>query len=424
MEFKSLPQLEGFMAEDLQSPRRLNFTAQTVNGVRYNVALLKRYAIFPVLSGQVSVDPLVIGCQVPAKKRSRRSRSPFDFDGFDSFFGSYEEKTVRSMPLAIEILPLPQSGVPEGFTGTVGEYAIDVKSDTRSIEAGQPVQLLVTVSGEGNPETISEPTLILPEGFDKYDSKASTESIVRSGKITGKKSFEYILIPRTAGELTIEPVRFAYFDPAREAYATVRTRPVNLRVTPARKTQADSIPGFIFTKENIHLIGKDIRFIKPDMEALRGQRGLLFRSWGYWTAHLVPPLVLLVLTSYRRHRRKLGEDTGYARLRRASRMAKSRLSTAKGLLAKGERPPFYAEIARALTEYVADKVNASAPGMTREELTAHLVSLGVKEEVKANFLDALEACDFARFAPSRQGADEMASMLERARKLLVSVERG
>ena len=84
---------------------------------------------------------------------------------------------------------------------------------------------------------------------------------------------------------------------------------------------------------------------------------------------------------------------------------------------------FYAEVAQALTEFVAAKFDTSAAGLTHDRIEALLASRGVPDEERRLFHRCLEACDFARFAPASSGPDEMRRALAAAGEILVRLER-
>ena len=84
---------------------------------------------------------------------------------------------------------------------------------------------------------------------------------------------------------------------------------------------------------------------------------------------------------------------------------------------------YYAEVARALAEYVADKFGTSATGLTRDSIEELLASRGVSETERAAFHRCLEACDYARFAPTSSSRTEMQGALDSAEKLLVALDR-
>ena len=77
--------------------------------------------------------------------------------------------------------------------------------------------------------------------------------------MTGEKTFEYVLIPRRRGSYTIEPIAIAFFDPRDNTYKVEKTAPFRITVEPGDVIARSS--GNL-TREEIRLVGQDVRFIK------------------------------------------------------------------------------------------------------------------------------------------------------------------
>ncbi|MFC1890453.1 BatD family protein [Thermodesulfobacteriota bacterium] len=414
-----MPSFDGFWAEEIYSAKRLQFTDRVIDGQPYRAALLQRIALFPILSGEAVVDSMVLTCQVPVRgRRSRRSL----FGDMDSFFSRGKEIVLRSRPMIIRVDALPEAGRPEGFTGSVGEYTIDASIDADEMRVGDPLTLILRIAGTGNPETIREPEIRLPDAFEKYDPKVTESSNAVSGPVRGEKRFEYILIPREEGDKTIPAVELSYFNPATQAYASVSTKAFLVRVTPGRAGEGSPEP--MITRENIHLIGKDIRYIKPDRQRLPAQGRPLYSWWPFWIIQALPIVLIVGAALHKRHRERLATDVGYARLRRAGKAAIRGLQAAGKAFQAGRTAKFHADVSKTLTGYLADRVNVSAAGMTREGINAAFEALGARDEDRSAFVEILRECDFARFAPSGTDADGMRDLLGRARNLIRSLERG
>ncbi|MBN2538159.1 hypothetical protein JXB37_07790, partial [candidate division WOR-3 bacterium] len=139
--------------------------------------------------------------------------------------------------------------------------------------------------------------------------------------------------------------------------------------------------------------------------------------WWAWLFYPFGLMVLLAGAVLGRHRRKLEQDRGYARLRRSSRLVRRRLARARSLLKSGEERGFTAELAGAVQGYVGDRFDIEAQGMTGDELAGELARRGVNETTVRELLSLLRDCDAARFSP---GIPECrpGEMIERAEKVL------
>ncbi|MEI8312032.1 MAG: BatD family protein, partial [Verrucomicrobiota bacterium] len=131
-------------------------------------------------------------------------------------FADNREVTLKTKPVQIEVQPLPKDGRPEDFSGAVGKFSMEATVSPKKVSAGEPVNLKVAVSGQGNFEGMGAPALTGDEGWRSYppsDKFQSTDSI----GFTGEKTFEFALIARQ--DQTRTPgARFSYFDPSTGKY--------------------------------------------------------------------------------------------------------------------------------------------------------------------------------------------------------------
>ena len=406
------PSYTGFWAETVYDAQRLNQTSELVYGKAFRVALLKRVALFPTTTGTQPLEQLEVICDIPIRVRQK---SLFDMDPFAPF-GRTKQVTVRSGDLSIEVLPLPE-GAPVGFAGAVGRYTLSTQASPVTVPAGDPITLRVTVSGEGNLNSV--PDLIRPDtdAFRFYDPQATIRSEVNSDKVGGSKTFEYVVIPQQEGRLQLPALKLAYFDPAKGGYAVAQSKPVMVTVTPGSASNVTpTVP--TLSRQEVKLLGEDIRFIKPDRAELLDHSGALYQDWRFLLLQGVPLSGFLLAFFYRRHRDRLSGDRAYARRRRSRSEANRRLAEARGLLGENDAMAYCAELSRAVTQFVADRIDVPAAGLTAESAASHLASSGVSAEAVEGVRGLLQECDFARFAPGQVTAEKKAKLLEEAESVI------
>ena len=411
VQYGHVPTFTGFWAETVFDAQRLNMQREVVGGRAFNTALLKRLALFPTTAGKHALEQLEVNCEIVA---GRRSRGLFDFDPFDT-----QQVTVRSGDIEIEVKPLP-AGAPKGFGGAVGQFEMRAEAIPGMVKAGDPVAVKVVVQGAGNLHAIAEPARPERSGFKFYDPKTNLETRKQGTRISGQKTFEYVAIPQKAGQVILPPFTLAYFDPGQGRYKTVRTKSIALHVTPGELAPqpVDGLRG-----EEVRALGSDIRYIKPDRIHLADQGLLLYQRSGFWLLQLVPFLGVVGAYAYRRHRARLKGDVAYARRRRSRSEAQRRLGKAKGLMEAGDSAGFHGEVHRSLAQFVADRTNRAAAGLTADQIGAVLVGHGVDAQVIAGVQDVFGQCDQARFAPGQISAEQMQALFAQTEDLIGALER-
>ena len=419
--FGAVPTYTGFWAETLYDAKRVDMKREVVDGRAFNTLLLKVVALFPTSSGRQGLEQLEMICSIPV--RSRR-RSLFDFDDFFSSdpFGTAKQVTVRSEDLTIEVLPLPP-GAPPGFGGAVGQFDISASATPPTVVEGDPVAVKVVVSGSGNLNSVPEP--LRPDGTDLrfYDPKVSLEKQSRGNRFAGRKTYEYVAIPENSKMGGIPPFRLPYFDPEAKRYIALQSEPIVLEVTPRIHTPQPLAGAAMLNREEIRVLGEDIRFIKPDRTELEDQGRMLVADWRFLTVQLIPLLGFFCVLGYRRHRERLAGDVAYARRRRSRGEASRRLAQARRLMSGGDDKAFHAEIHRALAQFLADRLNLPAAAMAAEPAARALGTRGVKQEIVSDVGEVFQQCDFARFSPSRVAKDEMARLYQKTEALIDALGR-
>ena len=291
LQVSKLPSYEGFWVEEINVPNTISFSTETYDGKQYKVGLLKKVALFPSQLGELSVTPMAL--EIPVQVQAKRRGAGDIFDQFfnDPFFNNVQtvNYTAKSNTVKLHVIPLPSQNVPKSFDGAVGDYSLSSQTNTTTVKTNEPLTLKINLSGKGNIQLLNMPEIELPTGFDKYEPKTS-EQIDRTGVISGTKNFEYLIIPRVAGTKKISPIQFSYFNPQTRSYATLSTPPYSIDVEQGSSTGNTEVAGY--SKEEIKLLGQDIRYIKTSTGDLRKDSGLSLFGFGFWTARFFPFLFL------------------------------------------------------------------------------------------------------------------------------------
>ncbi len=399
---------EGFWVEDVPSPPNPQVEQRVLDGQQYTTAVVRRVVLFPVGPGTKTVEPLSVEASVRVQRRRRSI--------FDDVFGSQEPVVISSEPVEVEVLPLPVAGRPQSFTGLVGRLDVSASLDRSTVETNDAVTLEVTVEGEGNMQGLAAPVLDLGPDFEVFPPEV-TQSIDRSGaRISGVKTYQYVLIPRSPGVRTIPPIEMSYFIPDGALYASSASQPLRLEVT------GDAVVVAPAGRIGVETLREDIRFIRIGSPSLGVIGGSLVDSSGFWVVVVLPLVAMLGSLALRQHWDRLEGDLAYARGRRAGRVAKKRLARANALLPGSDARNFYAEVERALRGFLADKLNVAEAGFMSDAAERELERRGVSEEVVNEYLACLSVCDRARFAPPGSSGAEKSGFFGRVTGAMTTVQ--
>ena len=382
--------------------------------------MIRKTALFPTQSGKLAISPLEVRCAFQLQSR-KKSNDPFDSFFNDPFFSRMQsvEQEFKSNPLTVTVDPLP-GNAPAGFSGAVGRFTFTATVDKREVKTGDPITLRLTIIGSGNVKLLTPPKPSLPADFEAYDPKISEEITRDGGVIRGKKTAEYLIIPRNVGNRAIEPIAFSYFDLDRNAYSTLRSQRFDFTVLQGKDVSGGAA---IASKSDIRLLGEDIRFLKLTLGELHQIGESPFS--GIWLVIVLvfPPLAFLGAFVYRKRAEKLSGKTDQLRFAKAGREATKRLKQARKLLSQGNTESYHAEISKALMAYLEDKLHIQKASLTIDEAATLLEQSGVPSETVQTLRSCIDRAEFARFAPASDTQEARAELLDTAAGIINNVER-
>lgn len=394
---ESAPSFNGFWSQDLSDPNSARVGRETYAGKVYETRVLYDYLLYPQQVGSLTIDPVDMTVVAQVVVQSRHA---------DPFFGGGREvfnvpRKVQSQRATVQVKALP-AGAPASFSGAVGNFTMDTQFPSERIAANSGATVTVKISGTGNLTFVQAPKLPLPTSFEQYNVK-TTESINTSAAgISGYRQFEYPFIARAEGTYEVEPVEFSYFDPSRMQYMTLKSKALELEITPDAKGGGDApvVQGRGMSKEEVKLLGQDIRFIKLGSPQLRSVREPFLFSAAYWV--LFFGILILFAMVYVALRRQIRESQNVALLRgkRANKVAVQRFRAAKRYMEEQNRHAFYEEMLRALWGYMSDKFNIPVANLTKENVREELHKRGVSSEESQRFTAIITKCDEAQYSPA------------------------
>ena len=251
-----IPKFPGFWSEELFRPNQIKFKNIAINGVQYQKGILYKVALFPISGKELEIEPLSLKIQIQ-KKKKRRGRDPFFDPFFDSFFTETETKILRSKKREIFIKDYPKSR-PIGFTGAVGDFKIFTATDTDSINVNEAITFRIIIEGSGNMGLFTFPKMSFADDIDQFPPKENFEKNVFRDELSGKMIWEYILVPRVSGKLSIPPISFTFFNPKIEKWQKLSSKPTSVFI---RNTNDNYLTSNGLTKREIEVLGKDIKYI-------------------------------------------------------------------------------------------------------------------------------------------------------------------
>lgn len=393
--YGKMPDLKGFHTQEVELPQQKTFTLEHYKGRNYNTTVWSQYVLFPQQTGKLEIPSITFDGVV--------AQQTISDDPFDAFFngGGYVEvkKKITTPKVVINVQPLPAK--PAGFSGAVGEFKLASSINATDVKTNDAVTIKLTLSGTGNMKLIGTPEVKFPQDFEIYDPKVTDDYKLTNSGLTGTKTFEYLAIPRHAGNFTIPAIEFTYFDLKSNSYKTLKTGAYNLKVAKGQGN-ADQVISDFTNKESVKMLGKDIRFIKLGDSSLRPKGDFFFGTVGYYLCYLIPLLLFVVFAVIYRQKALENANVAKVKTKKANKVATRRMKLAGKLLAENKKNEFYDEVLKALWGYISDKLSIPVSQLSKDNIEAELTNYGVQEALIAEFIGVLNECEYARYAPGNE----------------------
>ena len=392
--YNDMPDFKGFHTQEVELPNQKTFKLEHYNGRNYNTTVWKQYVLFPQRTGKLEIPSIKFESSVAQRVAS--------IDPFDAFFNGGSnfvnvKKFLFAPKLTIHVKELP-AGKPENFSGAVGDFTISSTISGDKVKTNDAVTIKAVISGTGNMKLINTPEVAFPQDFEIYDPKVDNKfNLTREG-LSGQKVIEYLAIPRHAGQFTIPAIEFSYFDLKSKSYKTVKTQSYTLNVEKGEGSSEQVVANFT-SKEDLKLLGKDIRYIKTGDTHLSPKGEFFFGSTVYYLAYLIPLLLFVIFLIIYRKQAIENANVVKMRTKKANKVATKRLKIAGKLMAAKKQDEFYDEVLKALWGYISDKLSIPVSQLTKDNIEEKLTNYGVSDELIKDFIGTLNECEFARYAP-------------------------
>ena len=322
------PKSVGFWQEDLSIPQPPRFNRTSIKGVEYQVATLYKVALFPTKTGILEVSPMGVTAQIRTKQKNNR-RSIWDDPFFSSFNNRTIKKLIRTDAVKVTVKPYPE-GQPADFTGAVGDFNIRTWIDTNIVRINEAVTLNIELRGTGNINMFSLPEINFPGDMDVFPPNTTFEKEKLWDQYSGTMTWEYILIPRASGRYQLPRIQLSFLNPKNGSWNKVGTKSISINALQGENNFISSTKGF--TKEEISLLGSDIRYNKTSISnwILRNEPTISIRSL---SSHIIAAVLFLLPIPFARFK---GNRLNNALKRQSNKALKKALKKLK----KSEDNPF------------------------------------------------------------------------------------
>lgn len=389
-----------------------------VNGISYQLVEFSSVLTF-VKTGRFNLGPVTLDCNVLVRGRSR-GWDPFGDNDFGDFFGGgYERYQVqlKTKPVAMNVLPVPDNGKPNDFSGAIGKFKMNVTASPTEVLQGDPITVKMTIAGEGYLQSVAAPRMPNTFGFKAYDAQKKSAPWEQAGD---RVVFEQVLIPVDCSVKQVGPFHFSFFDPGMGSYKEITSPAIPVNITPNPNFKTSLVMSDSVTKSE--QLGRDLVFIKDAPGNLRLKGTRVYTEFWFWLLQLLPLLLMGAALYYRKYTEMLQSDTPRSRALRAGGAAGKQLVKANELLTAGKFEELLEHLHRMLREYLGEKYKLPSAGMMAD-VVERLKTENVEEAVLQDVREFFTRYDFCHFAGARLGEGEAKDLYEMVSRVVRSLNQ-
>ena len=405
------PKYNNFWSQDIAFSK-YNVQNGTYKGQAYRFVILKKVVLYPQKAGQLEIEPLSLDVtlDVPTNRR----------DFFGGRIYTQTNKTVSAGKRTINVRQLPTQGRPVDFSGAVGDFDFSVSASKTELKATESLQAVVEVKGKGNLKLFQLPEPNLPGSLEVYEPEFDVNVRTSLSGMQGSVSNNYTIVPSYRGKYPIPTISFSYFNPKTGRYNTLTSEEIMINVLEGPSSGGITASASSSSnKQSVVTTGMQFNFIKlkPKLKTIGDQ---FFFATPRFYAWLFSPLLLIPLfILFGKRREAIASDEIGNKIKRANKLARKYLSTAKRNL--GNKEDFYIALEKALHNYLKAKLKIETSEFSKEKISDLLSERQIKEDTIEGFIGLLKNCEMARYSPFSEV--QMQQDYKRASEVISSIDK-
>ena len=362
----------------------------TFKGESYNEVVWRKAVLYPQKSGNLILEPLTLDLTLSLPSNRR--------DLFGRRILTQSQKTITTGEKVIKVKDLPKKNKPENFSGAVGKFDFDLILSKNALKASESFQAKIKVRGKGNLNLFNLPSINVPNTLEVYEPEHNEKVKVTLSGIQGTVEDSYTIVPQFQGKYPIPSIEFTYFDPKLEAYKTLFSQELIVDVYDGPTSGLPSVNNSLSKSKN-SIVPNDssFRFIKLDTKLQQKNQKIFWKSYLFWALLFIPIVLIIASILIKKYILNQTEDLTTRKQKRAQKLAKKYLSSAKKVIQ--DQAKFYEALERALHNYLKAKLKIETTELSKSKIQKLLNDKGIDKQISSEYVEVIENCERARYAP-------------------------
>lgn len=368
----------------------------TYKGNSYTVVPFKKEIVVPNQTGTYKILPFTMTLR-----------------GSDQFSTNFYN--LKSDEPIIQVKPLPNE--PDNFCGGIGNFKIKLKSTKYFLNTGEGFDLVYTLSGKGNLNSIQLKKPVLPKGFEIFDAEITDKIKYTENGIEGSITFSFPIIAKKPGKFEITPEAISYFDPEKKSYQTIQAEKLTLEIT---GNELLSSNGKTINEQDTLI--KDIKDIITKKDIPERYSNTIYGTKLFFISIFTLPFLYLILLFKPKEKILNQAEIEQNLAKKASQFATEKLSLAQQAINQNNYSDFYLETHKSILNYLNHKFQIKSVEVSKDNLQRLLEQRHISKSVIVDLIDIIEKCEFARYGSQSSLGSEQ-TILNRCVEIIDILEK-
>lgn len=370
--------------------------------------------LYPMKDGNIIIDSATVSVVSLEYGDVANFQKQSEFEN-----GKKINRNLQADAIKLKVYPLPEVGKPDNFSGAVGRYKISAYVDKNIVMVNEPVNLNISITGDGNINSVVEPEIILNEDIQKY---ATTYKVKDEGW-QSTKIFQCVLIPLMEGKKVIPEISFSYFSPDLRDYVTIKTSKIEINVKEGN---------YVKKEEDTDNVGKDNQSQIEDKQINDIEKNIKIKNYTFSFINnkilliiIIAPFVILVTLSliYRLKIIYINFDKIKLSKQRAYSQSIKCLKDAEMAISKKDQNAFYFNINLAARLFLQSKTNVNYVNMLKEDIKLNLEKNKISDEYIDDIEKILTDCEFFKFTSVQSTVEYMNKTYNNLKNIMEQLDK-
>lgn len=384
------PGFYGFTVQDMVNLSDKEMFIEKVKGKLFDVHTIRKVALYPLQGGFFNIDAMEVKNIIEFSKSAVNKKTEQEIvEGIlinnepekQKENAEEYESTMNTVPITINVKPLPEKNKPASFDGATGLFTISANVVKNKLSTTESDVLEITISGKGNFIQVNAPAVKWPKGIEGFDPLIKDSLNKLSSPLTGSRTYCYPFVATTPGKYIFPAIIFSFFNTDSENYKTITTVPFQLHIDNKR---VNSVAAF-----NERRINK--RISQNKYWLIGGGIVLLFGSL-FWYL--------------RKGRVIMGKSKILPTAMKVYSLSVNEILAPASLLIKADDQTFYSSLQHSICDYFGFHFNLSGSEMNKENIAGKLKESKIDEVLIDDIKNILQQCESGIFTNANLEVDK------------------